>query len=814
ILDDHRRDVSNQGHGSLLCDLDLSSGWYRFLLNGSNAEIPTSCVQPNHCGTQAPIWLHLDPLPEAGQEVTSVACSSWAGQGQKVNCCFYPYRVSVKNCGMYLVYKLGSSLACNIAHCAQAVSTTVANTPTTADGLPPSIDETNGDPGCEDGAILDPRSQRCLGTAKILVEMRADDILLMCNVSSSGFSGLNASNMQRTQVTWCEQAHFDSTGVDCLTINSVSEKLLLGESVFAGQTIVCEVEVVSSEGGVKVFRSDPFFVGLQIKERELSVSDNGTASTLTLTSSVPIPCGSGFNSSFCRLGVNLLVFDTDGHYLPRVRFSTCFLEVRSSQCGEQGCEEMTVEMALFPDPQGKLAQRDVVLVAGITYTGPGAWAQSSLDVKVHLEESDFGSCHVITDPHILTFDGKLFDLYRTGTFTLYYSSFLDFTVELRVAPCPGLSATSASSSPGFCTCGLVVTQADDVISVDNCHLRQRQGRVEVTYPLGAISRDVRLYEHDTKRAITIVFLSGRRLRIYVETFGLNIGLFIPSLERGRGRGLCGNYDNDPSNDFMMQNGASVTQSVNEFIQALEFIESWRVQPSRSRFEQPQVEWKVSPAPLLGHVRCDCSPSSAGDVCPVTPFFQDTLTSVLATKEATDRFYTRATFPDQRDSETASDENSKRKSYYFRWDHLISSQLFLPTWPTVSGIQEEMADEACAQFLFQAPLTLICADYGFVGLVVSTAFDLCKKDIQVKDDMSWANHSTRLIESFCEFAILSRADNFTSQGDRTTPSSPAWPIALRDAIGCPVGCGRGKCDQGRCLCEVGFTGEACNTVIGD
>ena len=85
--------------------------------------------------------------------------------------------------------------------------------------------------------------------------------------------------------------------------------------------------------------------------------------------------------------------------------------------------------------------------------------------------------------------------------------------------------------------------------------------------------------------------------------------------------------------------------------------------------------------------------------------------------------------------------------------------------------------------------------------------------QVKDDMSWANHSTRLIESVCEFAILERAANFTSSDVGVTSSLPSWPIALRDAIGCPVGCGRGYCDEGRCLCDDGLTGEVCNIVIG-
>ena len=51
-----------------------------------------------------------------------------------------------------------------------------------------------------------------------------------------------------------------------------------------------------------------------------------------------------------------------------------------------GCVDIPVSMALFPDPQGMLSERDVVLIAGITYTGPGAWAQTSVDVKVDLQE--------------------------------------------------------------------------------------------------------------------------------------------------------------------------------------------------------------------------------------------------------------------------------------------------------------------------------------------------------------------------------------------------------------------------------------------
>ncbi|GFR82812.1 von Willebrand factor D and EGF domain-containing protein [Elysia marginata] len=521
VLDDHRRDVSSKAATNLLCDLDLTLGWYRFFLNGSDAGIPTSCVQPNHCGTQAPIWLNLHSIPEVGQEVTSVACSSWSGQGREVNCCFYSYRASVKNCGLYLVYKLGSSLACNIAYCAQVVkfelstaspTSTTATTSTTAaqvhtttsssststqitetvtaatsattltpsakinkaakgsvttlytgdledstrsislasttvtppTGLPidtsrsstssssstrtssssSSISSTSSStrsdissssrsgtssssssgtssstssstrsdisssssssvsgtvgaaetlrdsvtvkesddasPGwtldereCPGSTKFDSTSQSCLGQAEITVEVEADDIVLNCDV----IAGPSVRPRQGIpHVTWCEQVHLDS--------------------------VMCQVEGISRAGGVIAFRSRPFFVGLQIKESQLAVSDNGTSSRLTLSSSIPVPCESGFESSYCKLDVNLLVFDTDGRYLPRLRFSSCHLELSSSQCNSSGCEDLPVDLAMFPDPQGMLSPKDVVLIAGITYTGPGVWTQTSVDKKV------------------------------------------------------------------------------------------------------------------------------------------------------------------------------------------------------------------------------------------------------------------------------------------------------------------------------------------------------------------------------------------------------------------------------------------------
>ena len=42
VIDDVSRDVSNGIGGS--CDASLNDGWYRFLLGGADAVMPTACV--------------------------------------------------------------------------------------------------------------------------------------------------------------------------------------------------------------------------------------------------------------------------------------------------------------------------------------------------------------------------------------------------------------------------------------------------------------------------------------------------------------------------------------------------------------------------------------------------------------------------------------------------------------------------------------------------------------------------------------------------------------------------------------------------
>ncbi|KAK7092692.1 hypothetical protein V1264_008397 [Littorina saxatilis] len=115
VIDDIRRDVN---HGNRrICDKGMAYGWYRFLLNGANAVMPTRCTPPQRCGTRVSYWLNLkgQKLPNLGQQISATACGSldW--------CCKGPINVAVHNCGGYFVYLLRSARWCTSAYCAQRV---------------------------------------------------------------------------------------------------------------------------------------------------------------------------------------------------------------------------------------------------------------------------------------------------------------------------------------------------------------------------------------------------------------------------------------------------------------------------------------------------------------------------------------------------------------------------------------------------------------------------------------------------------------------------------------------------------------------
>ncbi|XP_019626405.1 PREDICTED: oncoprotein-induced transcript 3 protein-like [Branchiostoma belcheri] len=113
-IDEPRRSINyplSPGEAEL-CDSGLRRGWYRFH-SLAGGQMPTACVSRYSCGTPGPVWMMGTHPEEPGQIAQATAC---AHVGR--NCCQFPDRIQVRNCGDFFVYYLNRTRGCGMAYCA------------------------------------------------------------------------------------------------------------------------------------------------------------------------------------------------------------------------------------------------------------------------------------------------------------------------------------------------------------------------------------------------------------------------------------------------------------------------------------------------------------------------------------------------------------------------------------------------------------------------------------------------------------------------------------------------------------------------
>lgn len=117
--------------------------------------------------------------------------------------------------------------------------------------------------------------------------------------------------------------------------------------------------------------------------------------------------------------------------------------------------------------------------------------QSVADMMIQLFYSQ-------TDITCYSFNSRVYDNFRTGTFVLYKSTSRDFEVHVRQWDCGSLHY------PASCNCGFVAKEGSDIIAFDMC-----SGQLHESQPhLSVINRDttgsnVRITESYLGRKVTV-----------------------------------------------------------------------------------------------------------------------------------------------------------------------------------------------------------------------------------------------------------------------------------------------------------------------
>ncbi|KAL7877451.1 hypothetical protein SRHO_G00040940 [Serrasalmus rhombeus] len=141
----------NNSAGVPLCDRHVAGEWYRFTGMSGDA-MPTFCIEENHCGTHAPIWLNgSHPQPSEGI-VTVPTCASFND-----DCCHWQGTVEVKACAKgYYVYRLPRPSVCFHVYCGHFYDI--------CDEVDCSGPDCPAEPECRcpAGTVLGPDAQTCL----------------------------------------------------------------------------------------------------------------------------------------------------------------------------------------------------------------------------------------------------------------------------------------------------------------------------------------------------------------------------------------------------------------------------------------------------------------------------------------------------------------------------------------------------------------------------------------------------------------------------------------------------------------------------
>lgn len=146
------------------------------------------------------------------------------------------------------------------------------------------------------------------------------------------------------------------------------------------------------------------------------------------------------------------------------------------------------------------------------------------------------------------------------------------------------------------------------------------------------------------------------------------------------------------------------------------------------------------------------------------------------------------------------------SYFFPEDHATDTdQKFLPSWPTPSGLTKSGASLLCRQAIANSSIGRSCG--GLLGRRLDDAINMCVKDLQLKDDLSWAEASLALLENECEKRLLEEI-NYNRQELEGSVES------LLTALKCPSLCsGNGECTEWGCACFQGYSSYDCSIMSG-
>nr|XP_055074214.1 von Willebrand factor D and EGF domain-containing protein [Misgurnus anguillicaudatus] len=851
-------ELQNTAIQDLICDHTLPPGWYRFIINNKPAEMPTRCVEMNRCGTQAPVWLSLkdSPLPRPGEVKKLSACATWQFfHGSTKDCCLFRIPISVRNCGEFLLYHLQPTQGC-MGYCAEVVSQF------TPKACPPGETEVNG--------VCKANLPSLTTKPVVTPELVGSSVHLRCS-----YAGVMFSRPVGYLVVWARYSS-DTMKVEIRrdkTTRLYSMVEMDGVHFRLGETFSCSVSTFllnssSSQSAPK--ESAGFFAGIKFVPDVLHIREDAKKHVVAVHSTVPIPCHGFEHSRRCKVSLGLSVYDSDViAEVPNVALSSCHVELVSQPCRTNVCAQGTVTVTAVTDFT-RDGNRVSVIAAQPAQGSPRLWrGYSTSALKISVQDIPTATCYSLTDPHIITFDGRQYENQQTGTFLLYKSMNRIFEVHTRQWDCGSQHYSVA------CTCGVAAREGNDVVTFDMCdgQLQETQPRLSLKTLRVSKTNQIKIHETHQGKKITMMFSSGAFVRADVSDWGMSLSVRAPSQDFNATRGLCGLFDRNSHND--LHHPAGTNQHDNDLA---EFIQSWRIAPGESLFDSmppaadEEIKWNfcacrkgynpslhsthvsdgtVSPPPVSS-----CQSHDEADYASLFPFKDATAEHVA--KRSSNRNVRKRGASDKVPNVAKNriplsvDELETESLFNFKTPGLNESNVplpssggrhkrqtldLLPIYPFRAISQSELESLAyffpddhrissgpaahpswptpsgltSAKALEICQLALTNSTVGTtckdqLGRRLEEAVNLCVLDLQLKDDLAWEDALVPFLENECERKWLENRSQRSQRGLRKLGD-------VARALRCPNFCsGNGRCVDWGCQCDPGYSSHDCSLTI--
>ncbi|KAL3832190.1 hypothetical protein ACJMK2_023853, partial [Sinanodonta woodiana] len=203
------------------------------------------------------------------------------------------------------------------------------------------------------------------------------------------------------------------------------------------------------------------------------------------------------------------------------------------------------------------------------------------------------------DPHIETLDKKKFTFNGLGEYTLV--SLDNFQLQSRTS-----RAERANGSLSNATIFSAFAAKDNMGSMIHVELNKTKDGliiyaqsntnsssfIDYTLDFADISKEfnvqdeyISLSRDNSSRTITVVFSTDLSLNITVRVKMLAVSVMLPTEYKGKSRGLLGNFDDNPDNDFMFPNGTALSSNATDR-DIFKYGQTWAVNSSESIFHYP------------------------------------------------------------------------------------------------------------------------------------------------------------------------------------------------------------------------------------